>query len=197
MAIAFMGIVAYIWVKLQPMEGNKEGPPSGDLGKNPFSNRLVIPVRKYRSRVQLVKNKQGEVEGNVIAHEYTPSTKIYATASRREMVSHLSLRGKELLLWIMYEIKYGKDFIWINKTNFMDEVGMRDRHTYTAAVNDLIKSGFIAKSVRAGYYWVNPDILFKGDRMKKFPDKVELVYSDEEFLPNVDDYDDHLEKEVE
>lgn len=143
-----------------------------DLGFNPFINSLVIPVIEKHFKEQY--KKSDDVLVPVIQEvEYTEIAKLYCSAERRKITNNLSLRAKELFLWIMYEIDHGKDFLWVNKKRYMEEVEITAIDTYKNAMKELIRYGFLGLTVIQDVFWINPDLFFKGNRITKYPNKIE------------------------
>ena len=146
-----------------------------DLGKNPCTISLVIPVNILTIKHQYEKDKDDDMLVNVqLELEYTEYCKVYASSERRKLVSSLSPCAKELYLWLLYEIKYGQDALWINKERFMEE-NTTSLNTYKKAIEELIRYAFIAYTVVKDVYWINPDFFFKGDRLKKYPNNKILI----------------------
>lgn len=147
-----------------------------DFLVNPLAISLEIPVRdiefsdSYRS--------DGEHLMPVIKEvEKTPVTKLYATAELRKITNLLPLRSKELLLWIMYELPIGKDYLWVNKQRYMEEVEITSIDTYKTAIKELIRYCFICPSLVNDVYWINPLFFYKGDRVSKYPKNVKREQS--------------------
>ena len=146
-----------------------------DLGLNPFVTNLVVRVNK-RVFKNVYKKINGEDIPNIAEVEYDKFCKIYTDAYRRDMMNTLSVRGKELLFWIMFQLQGGKDYIWINREMYMDECGMTSENTFLSAVKDLSFKGFLARTVIGkDVYWINPDLFFKGDRVGKYKNKIEQM----------------------
>lgn len=143
------------------------------LGNNPTVNALVIPIRTVVFNKTYKTNKDGNLEPLEQDLEYTPFVRFYSTAERRTLRNACSLRGKELLLWIMDELEYGKDYLWINKGRYMEEMNIKSVNTYKEALNELIRYCFLATTVIKDVYWINPDFFFKGDRVKMYPNNLE------------------------
>lgn len=142
-----------------------------DLGINPFQNGLEIRVRDITFDKQYKKN--GEDWMPVVQEvEYEPFCKLYFFSERRLITNKLSLRAVQMLLWIQYEIDHGKDFLWMNKKRYMEELEIKSVNTYKDAIKELIRYGFITPTLATDYYWINPDFIFKGDRIKKYPKNV-------------------------
>lgn len=148
------------------------------VGKNPFTVSLRIPVNTLVSDKYWEKSKD-ELGNLIIAPadvdlEKTPYCKLFVDAKRRKNVGELSSRGKDLLMFIFYEVETGKDYVWINKGMYMKENNVASLTTYKTALKELITKGFLAGTAYAsnGWYFINPDLFFNGSRVNKFPDKV-------------------------
>lgn len=150
-----------------------------DLGMNPFKQELEVPVNKI-----YFENSYKFEDGLLIPVtkdvEQTPYAKLYSTSTMRLHINKLSLRAKELLFWIIYTIEFSNDFIWINKVRYMKELNISSLTTYKEAIKELMKNGIIAVTIQKDVYWINPVVFFKGDRIKKYPEKVIIVNDNSE-----------------
>jgi len=142
-----------------------------DLGVNPFAQSLKIPVNEIEFK-NVYKKEEDMLLPLVKEVEKTPITKLYTTSEHRKFTNNLSLRSKELLLWIMYEVKYGEDFLWVNKKRYMEECNISSLNTYKEAIKELIRYGYVGLTVIQDVYWINPLFFFKGDRIAKYPNNV-------------------------
>lgn len=143
---------------------------NSNLGVNPFSASLVIIVN-------IVTTPEYESDGEDMLPvkrklEKDEFCKFYCSSERRVKINSLTLRGKELLLWILFELKYGQDWIWINKERFMKESGISAVNTFKGALKDLIRNGVLATTIETDTYWINPFYFFKGNRVNKFKQNV-------------------------
>jgi hypothetical protein len=143
-----------------------------DLGYNPTVNELVIPV------VMLATSKMKEVDGIKVLEEveleYTQYTKVFKTPQLRAYVNNLSDKAQRLYLWLMYEIETGKDYLWINRTRYMEESGIKSITTVTNALNELHRYAFIVPTIIKDVYWINPQLFFSGSRIKKYPSRLKI-----------------------
>ena len=154
---------------------NKYSKPNfteADLGKNPFAEQLVIKVFKKEFKGQF----RHDEEVIIPVHqevEYNEFCKLYSDSHRRLCVSKLNVRAKELLIWIMYTLESGKDYLWINKRRYMLENGVKSINTYNSAITELAKEGLLILTARKNdIYWINPHYLFSGNRLTKYPKKI-------------------------
>ena len=142
------------------------------LGTNPFTDKLVVYVSRIEYKGQFKKDKDGYVLPVIGEIEYESLCKIYVNSEKRKKTNALSTRAKELLLWLLYEVKSNEDFIWINRVRYMNENNISSVNTYRAAVKDLIIHGFITRSVVNAIYWINPSLFFSGNRIAKYPKNI-------------------------
>lgn len=144
-----------------------------DLGKNPYLKSLVVPVNKVSGEDRF---RQDGTEWYKSDYEYdaAASCKVFVDSQRRKDMAKLAPRSKDLLLWIIYEVKKGKDWLWINRERYMEESGITSLNTYRSAATELIKTGYISKTVVLGVYWINPDLIFSGNRIKAFPENIKI-----------------------
>jgi hypothetical protein len=156
------------------MTKNPLADTSKRLGINPFIANLIVPI----SKIQLDSFKEITEDGEVIklydtiSLEKTKFTKFFCSAERRKLLMNCTLRAKELVLWIMYDINSGEDYIWISKERYMREAEITSVNTYKEALLELIRYGVIALSGIPHVYWINPDFFFKGDRISKYPNNI-------------------------
>lgn len=145
------------------------------LGINPFLNSLIVPVNKVKDKGDNKFTQDGD-EWYKGEWEYDADSycKVFSDSARRQRVSSLTPRGKDLLMWLQYEAKKGKDWLWVNKQRYMAECNVSSVTTYRSAVNDLIKNSIIIKTVITDVFWINPYFLFNGSRIKAFPDNVKV-----------------------
>lgn len=143
------------------------------LGINPFLNSLVIPVNKVKTEDRYRHDGEEWYKGD-FEYDASPFCRVFTDAARRLVMVGLTPRGKDLLLWLVYELKKGKDWVWINKERYMEEGKVASMNTYRAAINELITKGFMVKTVTADTYWINPHYFFNGNRIKAFPDNVRI-----------------------
>lgn len=149
-----------------------------DLGNNPHITSLQIKVVKRNFEKQYYRDEEGNLLPVQQEVEYTPFVKLYSTAEHRKLANNLSLRAKELLLWLMYEIPVGEDYIWINKERYMEENQVSSINTYKEAIKELVRYCFLSISVIPDVFWINPEFFFKGDRVKKYSNNLLIVHED-------------------
>lgn len=154
---------------------NKEVKPDIDdskLGINPLTiNDLEIKVVDKTF-------KSFKFDSETIIHdsaliEYDTSTKVYNKANNRLFVAKLTAGSKSLLLWLIFEMDNNKDYIWINKTRYMEENDISSINTYKKAITELTRYCVIYPMLgKRNVYWINPRLMFNGNRVTKYPNNI-------------------------
>jgi|SRR5215217_2825040 len=142
------------------------------LGVNPFLDNLVIEVSEVAYKNHYKKDKDGDLIPMISEVESEKKCSLFVASEKRLRANKLSPRAKELYLWLLYEADNGKDYMWLNRVRYMKENDISSPTTYRSAINELISSGFVTRTVVGGVYWLNPALFFNGNRIIKFPSKV-------------------------
>jgi hypothetical protein len=134
------------------------------------------PLVSTGFKVEVIKMHRSLMTDKGVVNDYfdfeaEPLVRMYVKAEYRNAYAKLSGKAKILFGWIIYELDYGKDWLWINKKRYMKECDV-SLNTYKPAVNELCVSLFLAKSIYMDVYFINPRIFFSGSRPKKYPDNV-------------------------
>lgn len=144
-----------------------------ELLVNPLTSQdFKVLVRKLVIKNSFSKDDEGDWLPSGYVVEQQSVTKVYHSVDNRLVVSALSGGAKSLLLWLMYEIAAGKDYVWVNKQRYMKENGITSLNTYKDAVRGLAASLIITPTVYPDVYWINPRVFFYGSRVVKYPQYV-------------------------
>lgn len=152
------------------------------LGQNPFtySPEFIVKVREVEAEQEFVHRdsiKEGVLTKAPVKFkspyvvEQQIYTKIYRSKDLRKIEMGCSPRAVHLLRFIEYTINPGDDFIWINKDMYMSESDCT-RNTYQGAIDELMRYGLIYMTPYTDVYWINPQFLFCGNRIKKYPNNL-------------------------
>jgi hypothetical protein len=143
---------------------------------NPFIEDLVIvPGKRLIDFNDYNKNKEKhDSEGTMpyITYESADKMSVYTNPSIRIILCNMSGSALKLLIWLQQSIDYGEDLIKFNVNRFLKATNM-STSTFQRAKSELIQNQVIAiKESDKRYWWINPTIMFKGSRTKKYPDNV-------------------------
>jgi hypothetical protein len=144
------------------------------LVSNPFVNSGFKIVKQ-----QFSEQLSGSEAKKYFTAEVDKSVKVYIKAEYRLQYSALSPRASKLFGWVLYELKSGKDWFWLNKKRYMDETKV-SINTYKGAIQELCDTNYLCSTPHKDIYWINPVRIFRGSRSDKYPDHVE--YRDEHIV---------------
>lgn len=141
------------------------------LGLNPFVASLLIPA--YVVEGKLKAGDDGVWMPEEVEIEGEPYAKMFVSADKRLVTAGLGYRALQIWVWVLHTVKSGEDYIWINRTRAMAEMGIKTEKTFEAAIKELCRYGFLSKCVSIrGVYFLNPAMGWRGSRAKKWPERV-------------------------
>ena len=141
------------------------------MGDNPFMANVSIPVYKISKKVV----DDGSVNLETATLEVTAFTKVFEITGYKQRMSELSARGKEMLLWLIHYVPAAKDYMWINREEYMKMNGIKSSHTFLRALEELSLLNYVQlHGFIKDVIWINPLFFYKGSRIKKFPDKLSI-----------------------
>ena len=148
------------------------------LVNNPFSYSLEVPVMKmFDDKRFEFHPPEAEGETGTYLHasfyaEQQQSTKLYYCPGCISMVYNLSDKAQRLFLYLLYHLQRKKDFMQINKDDYMKKNNVKSNTTYLAAVEELLRYGFISNTMYKTVYWINPIVFSSTDRISKYPERI-------------------------
>jgi len=142
------------------------------LTQNPFSYSLIIEVTKRTDSGKFKLSHDGVMIPISQLLERQQTTKIYHCAGITDMVCNLSDKAMRLYMYIIHQLNSNEDYIKINYKLYMTKCNIKDKRTYNDAVKELIRYNFIASTGFDNVFWINPNLIFSGSRITKYPDNV-------------------------
>ena len=153
---------------------------------NPFlqNNKLrLLRVHDSYHEVRTNHTKEGtagtykEVHESYLVEAQGKTLVYYIPYIEDLLFNKLSSNGRDLLLYIIYNIKENTDVISLKLDKVSKEMQI-SRPTLIKGIKDLLSNGFIATKSQSEY-WVNPHCIFKGNRVNYYnlncPECVEIV----------------------
>lgn len=155
---------------------------------NPFLTSVTVPMKNKKvqisvmgkdDNIQLMNHDTGEVSGTVISTFKRVDSEqfIKLFTSNIAMTFDLSAAGIKtlgVLIWAVQNHAIAKDEVTMDnltREEFLSEHSDREPPlklsyaTMKRGINELERSKIIAKTMRAGRYFINPAFLFNGDRV--------------------------------
>ena len=151
------------------------------LGKNPYVENLLIKVKKTFFKGQISKDT-GEAAWMWIDASFITSV-IHIPKNDldnnglniNDKINLLPPNACKLLYWIMRNLRYGEDNIYINPERYCQECEVSLK-TFRLSLKVLCHECFLAKSQGIKFrYWINPNYIYCGKRTSYIDN---IVYPD-------------------
>lgn len=152
---------------------------SESIGVNPFLEYMRIYALNVKEKVEMFEKSDGVVVSVDNTASFKSSRKYdiehyfkcFNRSYNRKLIGGMSLRAKELLWFIAFEMKPGFDYVIISRERFFSE-NLGSKRGYNKCVSELIEKQVIAKTRFLDVFFINPQFFFNGNRIKKFSDKI-------------------------
>ncbi len=148
---------------------------------NPFMTEMITTINQGQkttgfatTRKEVIDPSTGEITGETVVTGFKKTVdkdefvKIFSNSVYE--IFDCSKRAKDvfsILLKHYMKGEYNSDKVYFTYEVAQDEYEYnRTQSTFISAINELMKKRFIAKVERQfGWFWINPNMFFKGDRM--------------------------------
>jgi hypothetical protein len=141
--------------------------------ENPFMPVVQVKTRRVtnkRGDMMLISADSGEIQAPIAGFweaeevDSTKFLKLFVNGVRA--LAELSNPGARVfeLLYIEMQNNVGKDQVYLSFTGIEGEAKI-SRATFKRGMAELIDKKFLAAMPAVGWYWVNPDFLWNGDRL--------------------------------
>ncbi len=139
---------------------------------NPFV--IAVPtktkrVTNKRGDMMLVSSETGEIQTQVAgfweSEEVDSSKFVKLFVNGVKALAELTNSGSRVfeLLYIEMQNAIGKDQVYLSYSG-LDQESI-SRSTFSRGLKELIDKKFIAAMPAVGWFWVNPDFVWNGDRL--------------------------------
>lgn len=152
--------------------------------ENPFIEGMVVPVKGQRVQMSrlgrddnvLVNQSTGEVQGTHITTfkrvDSEQFVKLFtANIALTFELGAAGIKAFSVLVWILQDRTISKDLVPLDKFVLEDFLKAQEQKlalsqaTFARGLAELEKAKIIAKHVRQGWYFINPNFVFNGDRI--------------------------------
>lgn len=141
---------------------------------NPFIQDATIRAKTKRiankkGDMMLVSSSTGEIQAPIAgfwtAEEVDNAKFIKIFVDGVKALAELTNSGTRVfeLLYIEMQRNIGKDTVYLSYTGL--DQNKISRSTFARGLSELIEKKFIAAQPAIGWYWVNPDFIWNGDRL--------------------------------
>jgi hypothetical protein len=149
---------------------------------NPFLGDLVVTKKSKQVKISplgkdnniLINQETGEVSGtHVVTYKRYDDAKFLKVfpamiAAQFDLTSP-GMKTFSVLMYAVQEQAMSKDLVLMDSVTLEEFVAKHDLKlslaTFKRGLTDLEKNKFIAKAQRKGYYYINPSLMFNGDRI--------------------------------
>ncbi|RYF51451.1 MAG: replication protein [Cytophagaceae bacterium] len=127
-------------------------------------------ITNNRNNMMLVNSNTGEIQSPIAGFweskevDSTSFVKLFIAGVRA--LAELTNAGTRVfeLLYLEMQKNIGRDEAYLSFTGLPKGMTM-GRSTFARGLSELIDKKFIAPQPKVGWYWVNPDFIFNGDRL--------------------------------
>lgn len=110
------------------------------------------------SMKKLPKNKK-------VLHDSKIYIKLFQDKS--DVLMNLPYQSMRIFFYICSRVRPMRDYVFLNKDDITAALGNMSEPTFRLAINGLIEANIVARKMGSSLeYWLNPDIMFNGSRLK-------------------------------
>lgn len=152
--------------------------------ENPFLENLVVPVRGKQVKISTLGSDDNNIIINQGTGEYVGGTHVvtYKKVDEQEFVkvftqnialtfdlTSAGIKALSMLFWAVQHTAINRDVVILDQITFDDFISVTAKtctyRTMQRGFIELEKAKIIAKSLRKGAYFINPNFVFNGDRV--------------------------------
>jgi len=165
---------------------------------NPFLSDMLIPVKGRQVRLSrfgkreniLIDQDTGEAQGtHLTTYQKVDGAQFVKLFTQNiAMTFDFTAAGNKtfgVLLWVVQHKSINKDEVDLDALILDDFLESQSKPiklsiaTFKRGLNELEKARIVAKTMRKGRYWINPNFVFNGDRIA-FTTLIERSHTKEE-----------------
>ena len=149
---------------------HKENPFLSDAASNTKQGIKRITNNKDGGQMVMVKQSDGEIVGPAgfwHAQEVDKTQFVKLFVNGVKAFKELTGAGTKVfeLLYLEIQKQIGKDKVYLSFNAIQQDITPMSEATYSRGMRELISKSFIAPSELQGWFFINPDYLWNGDRL--------------------------------
>lgn len=136
---------------------------------------------KTQKTKEVIDTETGEVASLVYSgttvygyKDTNPYSKLYKSGALK--LSKLSSAGLKVFCYILMNIHINKESIYLCPDTLSIEIGYANKKNVYEGIENLLANDIIARKTGNSNYWINPNMLFNGDRTKLLEDPSRQKY---------------------
>jgi len=155
----------------------------GRYKTNPFLENMLVPIKGRQIRLSrlgnddnvLINQSTGEILGTHVttykAVDGEQFVKLFtANIGLAFDLTSAGIKTFTVLMWVVQNKALAKDEVHLDKVSLEDFLSSQHEKklslgTFRRGLSELEKSQIIAKTLRQGIYFINPNFVFNGDRI--------------------------------
>jgi hypothetical protein len=157
---------------------------------NPFLYNNKLDLVKVVENQYLGKSNSFDLDGHVTDHakittivatrfvERDRKVSLYKVENVKGLIAALTPMATKLYLYITLSLGEQMDYVKLTLTEVQKELNIGSKNTLYKAIEELESYSIIAKK-RNGEFWINPFLLFNGNRIdyfqKNYPENVNIA----------------------
>ena len=145
-----------------------------ELRISPWRSSLAVSCLRVTSNTTFKLN-DGVMLNSVHVYDRQAKTNLYQSKDISDILLLLSPTALRLFILIAQRLPHNQDYIQINKEYYYKRLGLKSSITWRAAIKELMRYQIILATHYNTVYWVNPAIIFNGDRAKFYPECIKVV----------------------
>lgn len=142
--------------------------------ENPFintdkANQSFSYERTRKHGKHQIVNEKGQRLGNVTMWKMVMADKetfVKVFTSGLDNLLPLSMGGQMLFKHICRSLRPNKDRVYLDGKEFIKEYNIKSINTFYKSLSELLDNQIIANTNEKGFYYININIFFNGDRVK-------------------------------
>lgn len=180
---------------------------------NPFIEQMVVPVKDKRVQISrlgrddniLVNQATGEIMGTHVTTfkrvDADQFVKLFtANVAMTFDLTSAGIKTFSVLIWSVQHHALSKDEVDLDNFVLDDFISAHAENeppvklslaTFKRGLNELEKAKIIAKTIRQGRYYINPNFVFNGDRIA-FTTLIERKKAEEKSDPVITEFKDEI-----
>jgi hypothetical protein len=135
---------------------------------NPFRTGLKIHISEMLPK--------STTAHHLVEVENAKPVSVYMDNDLLKVMAGLSASGKDMLLYIMRYLGSNRDTIELKEDIYIERMNVSDR-TFRRAKEELTNLIIVKKKSRKDVYYINPQYLFRGNRINAYPESIVVTYT--------------------
>lgn len=152
--------------------------------ENPFTEDMVVPVKGQRVQISRLGQDDNVLLNQATGEHLGTHVTTYRRVDNEQFIKLFTanialtfelkaagIKAFGVLAWILQDRSISKDLVPLDKFVLEDFLKAQDKKlalslaTFGRGLVELEKAKIIAKHIRQGWYFINPNFIFNGDRI--------------------------------